>query len=307
MGQGGVGLKKVFVTGAAGFLGTHLCGELNARGFMVAGCDLVHGSRSDCVRADVGEYRQIATLIDQYQPDIVYHLAAEFGRNNGEDYYEQVWRTNAIGTKHIVRLQEKHGFRLVFFSSSEIYGDYPGKMVEQLSDEVSLRQLNDYAISKMVGEQQVMNSADRHGTETVRVRLFNTYGPGEMWTPYRSVVAHFIHCALHKKPCKVFLGYKRTSTYVTDMIRTLSNITTKFKPGAVYNIAGEQFHDVKTASDLVLRAIGANDDHIEYQSLDAHNTVNKDPDITMAQRDLGHECRVGLEQGIAETVKWARA
>lgn len=298
---------KIFVTGAAGFLGTHLCNELNERAFTVAGCDLVHGGRSDCVRSDVGEYRQIATAIEQFKPTIVYHLAAEFGRNNGEEYYEQVWHTNAIGTKNIVRLQEQHGFRLVFFSSSEIYGDYPRKMLEHLSDECALRQLNDYAISKWVGEQQVMNSADRHGTETVRVRLFNTYGPGEAWTPYRSMVVQFINAALHKRPCKVFLGYKRTSTYVTDMIRTLANITSNFVPGAVYNIAGEQFHDVKTASDLVLRALGVNDDHIEYQSLDAHNTVNKDPDITMAKRDLGHECRVGLEQGIAETVRWAKA
>lgn len=296
---------KIFITGAAGFLGTHLSQELTTRGYHVAGCDLVHGSRPECVRADVGEYRQIEAVIKKFQPSIVYHLAAEFGRNNGEDYYEQVWKTNAIGTKNIVRLQEQYGFRLVYFSSSEIYGDYPHKMIESLSEDRSLRQLNDYAISKWVGEQQVLNSADRFGTKTVRVRLFNTYGPGELWTPYRSVVVQFINAALHKRPCKVYLGYKRTSTYVSDMIRTLANISSAFVPGAVYNIAGEQFHDVKEASDLVLKYLQTDDSHIEYQNLDAHNTVNKDPDVSRAQKDLGHECRVGLEQGIAETVEWA--
>ena len=67
---------------------------------------------------------------------MVYHLAAEFGRWNGEDYYENLWMTNAIGTKNVLRMQEREGFQAVYFSSSEVYGDYSGTMREEVMDQV---------------------------------------------------------------------------------------------------------------------------------------------------------------------------
>ena len=75
------------------------------------------------MRCDVAAYRQLEEMFT-YSPsfDYVYHTAAEFGRWNGEDFYEQLWRTNVIGTKNILRMQEKYRFKLVFFSSSEVYG-----------------------------------------------------------------------------------------------------------------------------------------------------------------------------------------
>ena len=153
--------------------------------------------------------------------DVVYHLAAEFGRWNGEDYYENVWRTNAVGTKNIIRMQEREGFKAVYFSSSEVYGDYDGVMSEDVMDRVEIKQMNDYAMSKWVNEMQVLNSATQFGTKSVRVRLFNTYGPGEYYSPYRSVICLFCYRILHDIPIHVHSGYKRTSTFITDMARTL--------------------------------------------------------------------------------------
>jgi dTDP-glucose 4,6-dehydratase len=101
-----------------------------------------------------------------------------------EDYYEQLWRSNVVGTKNLLRLQERLRFKVVFASTSEVYGDVSEPMSEELMDAKEIRQLNDYAMSKWVNEQQIMNSASMFGTETVRVRLFNTYGPGEYFTPY---------------------------------------------------------------------------------------------------------------------------
>ena len=110
-------------------------------------------------RCDVGEYRQLERLFDVWGPfDYVFHTAAEFGRWNGEDYYEQLWRSNAVGTKNIIRLQEKLGFRLIHFSSSEVYGDWPNVMVESVMDEYEIKQMNDYAMTKWVNEMQINNS-----------------------------------------------------------------------------------------------------------------------------------------------------
>src|SRR5919199_678725 len=179
---------NVLVTGGVGTVGAGLVKELRGRGHHVVSCDLYHQSdevgfslRTDVkrplyARCDVGEFRQIERVFERLGPfDYVYHCAAEFGRWNGEDFYETLWRTNAVGTKHMIRMQERLGFRMVFTSSSEVYGDYRGVMHEDVLMETPIRQMNDYAISKWVNEMQIMNSADMHATETVRVRLFNTY------------------------------------------------------------------------------------------------------------------------------------
>lgn len=76
------------------------------------------------------------------------------------------------------------------------------------------------------------------------VRLFNTYGPGEYYSPYRSVNCRFLYCALAGLPWTVFRGHYRTSTYLADTVRTLANIAERFKAGEVYNIGGEAHHSI---------------------------------------------------------------
>ncbi|MCX6699261.1 MAG: NAD-dependent epimerase/dehydratase family protein, partial [Methanomicrobiales archaeon] len=108
----------------------NLVDELQSRGHEVIAADLYNTERDNYVRVDVKNYRQIERVFEKNRFDYAYHLAAEYGRWNGEDYYENLWQTNCIGTKHMVRLQEKLKFRMVFFSSAEVYGDFEGKMTE---------------------------------------------------------------------------------------------------------------------------------------------------------------------------------
>jgi dTDP-glucose 4,6-dehydratase len=156
---------KVLVTGGLGTVGTVLVAELESRGHNVWVCDVPHYHSAKYIRCDVASFNQMARIFENHQFEYVYHLAAEFGRWNGEDYYDTLWRTNMIGTKNIIRLQEKHWFKHVFFSSSEVYGDYDEVMAEDVMDKFEVRQLNDYAMTKWMGEMQVMNSAAQHGTD----------------------------------------------------------------------------------------------------------------------------------------------
>jgi len=105
---------------------------LQSRGHNVLAVDLYNTRRNDYIRADVRNYRQLENVFENNNFDYVYHLAAEYGRWNGEDYYENLWQTNMIGTKNILRLQEKLDFRMIFYSSAEVYGDYNGKMSEDV-------------------------------------------------------------------------------------------------------------------------------------------------------------------------------
>jgi dTDP-glucose 4,6-dehydratase len=194
----------------------------------------------------------------------------------------------------------------VFFSSSEVYGDYDDVMHEDVLMTRPIRQMNDYAISKWVSELQIMNSADRHGTETVRVRLFNTYGPGEYYSEYRSVICQFVYRALHNIPYTVYLNHHRTSTYIDDTVRTLANIHERFKPGECYNICGGEYHDIKSLSDMILAQVGRDDSIVKYVDVESHNTRDKNGDGSKSRRDLGHEATVNLEEGIRRTIEWQR-
>ena len=297
---------RILVTGGLGAIGPCLTGELRRRGHDVWLCDLPHHHDPQYLRCDVAEYRQLERVFDRGPFDYVYHLAAEFGRWNGEDFYETLWRSNVIGTKNLIRLQEKHCFRQIFFSTSEVYGDWAGVMREDVMELHEIRQLNDYAMTKWVGEMQVLNSAAMAGTESVRVRLFNVYGPGERYSAYRSVNCLFCYRALHNLPYTVYLNHHRSSTYVTDAVSTLANIVDNFIPGEVYNIGSTEYHDIKTVSELALKYAGKDERLVAYQPSEPFTTRDKKIDVAKAERDLRHSPRVALADGLARTVEWMR-
>ncbi len=298
--------EHVLVTGGGGFIGTQLVRELASRGHEVLSSDIRASEQSGFARCDIREYHQLERMLSGRKLDYVYHLAAEYGRWNGEDFYENLWQTNAIGTKNIIRLQERFKFRLIFFSSAEVYGDYPGLMSEDVMERIPIKQLNDYAISKWAGELMCLNSAAQFGTETVRVRPVNCYGPGEHYTPYRGFIPKFIYHALCNKPYVVYKGHKRIIDFVEDSCRTFANIVDHFVPGEVYNVAGrpEWERDIKAYSDLILRVTRRDDSLVSYKDAEPFTTKTKPVDCSKAIRDLKHEPRIPPEQGIRRTVEW---
>ena len=299
---------KVLVTGGDGFIGSNLVPELRKRGHDVWVCDLGQSEGSNYIRCDVSQYRQLDRIFSGHKFDYVYHLAAEYGRWNGEDYYENLWQTNVIGTKNMLRLQEQEKFRMIFFSSAEVYGDYDGVMSEDVMDRVPIKQMNDYAMTKWVGELQVLNSADMFGTETVRVRPVNAYGPHEHYSPYRGVIPNFIYKALNNKPYTVHQVHKRIFDYVEDTCRTFANIVDNFKPGEVYNVGSKEEweHNIKYVSDLILKYLGKDDSKVTYKKAEPFTTMVKHMDYSKIRRDLNHDPRVPLEEGIPKTIEWMK-
>ena len=304
-------MVKVLVTGGAGFIGTNLVNELRDRGHEVTALDLYNTEREDYVRADVRNYRQLEKAFEGRKFDYVYHLAAEYGRWNGEAYYENLWETNVIGTKHVLRLQEKLGFRMIFFSSAEVYGDFGGVMSEDVMIENPIKdtyQMNDYAISKWAGELMCMNSSKMFGSEIVRTRPVNCYGPYEHYTPYRGFIPKFIYHALLNKPYTVYMRHKRIIDYVEDSCRTWANIIDNFVPGEVYNVSGkpEWEKTIIEYSDLILGSVGRDDSIVTYEDSEPFTTRVKKMDFSKAIKDLNHNPKVSPEEGIRRTVEWMK-
>jgi dTDP-glucose 4,6-dehydratase len=264
----------------------------------------LNSEKENYLRCDIGKYRQVEKVFEERDFDYVYLASAEYGRWNGEDYYENLWMTNAVGTKNVLRMQERKKFRLIFFGSAEVYGDYDGVMSEDVMDRVPIKQMNDYAMTKWVNELQILNSAAMFGTESVRVRLFNVYGPGEHYTPYRGFVPKFIYKALRDEPIIVYLGHKRTLEYVEDICRAFANIMDSFKPGEVYNLGGEKQYEIRFVSDLILNYLKKDDSRVKYKEAEAFTTRVKTPDSVKARRDLGLSLTVQPESGIPMTTEW---
>jgi dTDP-glucose 4,6-dehydratase len=300
-------MARVLVTGSLGTLGRPLVQELRARGHEVFQTDLQHAGEDRYIRADVANYRQLERVFQVETYDYVYHLAAEFGRINGEEYYDTLWQTNVIGTRNVLELQRLHEFKLIFASSSEIYGDrHESVLHEDIPLQESIIQQNDYATTKWVNEVQVMNFEKRYGAPIVRCRFFNAYGPGEYYHHYRSVVCLFCYRAMFDLPYEVYEGYHRVFMYIDDFIPTLANVCERFTPGEVYNIGGDDYRSVHELSDLILGHLGKSDAHVRYLPEDFHNVQNKRPDISRARRDLGHDPATRIEDGVPKTIEWMR-
>lgn len=301
--------SQILVTGGRGFIGTNLTNELRSRGNIVWTCDILQGEDERHFKADVSSFRQMEAIFEKQRFDYVYHLAAEYGRWNGEDHYENLWRTNVVGTKHLLRLQARYRFRLIFFSSAEVYGDYDGLMTEELLERIPIKQMNDYAITKWAGELQCLNASAMFGTETVRVRPVGCYGPHEYYSPYRGVIPIFTHSCLMARPFKIYGGHRRIFDFVEDTCRTFANITDNFIPGEVYNIGGREdwITDIEELSRLVLEATGADPKLAMHEGTEQFTTRVKIVDFTKARKHLNHNPQVDLRSGIQRYVSWMKS
>lgn len=296
---------RILVTGSEGTIGKPLVRALEANGHRVWGLDQMHSSREQYIRADVGSYHQISQAMVMKPFDVVYHLAAEFGRLNGEQYYDTLWRTNVIGTRNILELQRDLGFQLIFASTSEIYGNCTvSPLHEDLPLQQTILRYNDYAESKWVGETQCMRFAEQYGNEIVRLRFFNVYGPGELYTPYRNVISQFIYKALHRQQYPVYQFSSRSMCYIDDFIPTLAKVCGNFKADDVYNIGNPEPTSIEAIAGIIAHKVGWSGAVLHPP--ESHNARTKVPNINRAMAAFGHSPNVGIEEGIERTVAWMR-
>ncbi|MCX6120427.1 MAG: NAD(P)-dependent oxidoreductase [Ignavibacteriales bacterium] len=301
-------MAKILLTGGRGFIGTNLTNELRARGHDVWTCDILQGEDPQHLKADTGVYQQVDSVFRSHKFDYVYHLAAEYGRWNGEDHYENLWRTNVIGTKNMLRLQEQHRFKMIFFSSAEVYGDYDELMSEDVMERVPIKQMNDYAISKWTGELQCLNHAAMFGVDVVRVRPVGCYGPHEYYSRYRGVIPIIVyHCLMNKK-FTVYKGHKRIFDYVEDTCRTFANIVDNFIPGEVYNIGSREdwVISIEELAAIIIKETGASPSLAEYKGEEGFTTRVKIVDYSKSRRDLKHDPKIDIHEGVCRYVAWMK-
>lgn len=308
---------RSFVTGALGTLGIPLTEALRLNGDTVLGFDIRHGAALDVVRGDVAEHRQLMRAIESFRPDVIFHFAGEFGRVNGLEFYEQMWRTNVLGTRNVLEARAALRCNLVFASSSEAYGDLGGlDAVDGVSEAVLEERIpkhhNEYALSKYTNERQIgiaRREKQDNGVLT-SVRICNTYGPGEHFSRYRSVVCQFLHRMLADQPLTVYRSCKRSFLYVDDLIRTLVKLSERQPVREMlpaYNISGQPLITMADLAERCQALIPESKSTVTYKNTESSNVPVKFLSAQNAAIHLDHAQKVDLDEGLRRTLAWMRA
>jgi nucleoside-diphosphate-sugar epimerase len=236
--------SKVIVTGAAGFLGSHLSEALVSRGAIVIGIDNLFRGREQNVRQLIssGKFEllkidlshetskaRIADLVREHRPGKVFHLAAINGTRYFYDAPSEVLVINVSATVNMVSGMVAGGFagKLVYASSSEVYGE-PRKIPTPEDEPVIIRpdqNRDSYALSKAAGEMHVRLNAIRYGWSYCNARIFNCYGPRMDTSAYGQVVPEFIRKATSPAPFEIIGdgSHTRSFCFVTDTVNFLAN------------------------------------------------------------------------------------
>jgi len=321
--------KRILITGARGFLGryfTDVFVRLN-EGVLERPCEIIAIDNlitAGTLGAELPRDRSVAfvnhDIIKPFYPerpvDFVLHLAGI-----ASPFYYRKWpletlEVATIGLKNVLELTKASGARLLFFSSSEIYGDpdpvhVPTK--ESYHGNVScLGARACYDESKRLGETLVRIYQTQYGVKGMMVRPFNVYGPGMQKLDYR-VLPNFAAKILASEPVNIYGTGKQTRTfcYVTDAIRGFLQVLVSGQAGEPYNI-GNPRPEVSMLDlvDVIKRAIpDIRVDHrvIEHpDSYPADEPQRRCPDIAKAQIQLGYEPHIGLEEGLRRFFEWAK-
>lgn len=312
---------RILITGAAGFLGSHLCDRLLAEGHEVIGMDnfitgspqnlahLAGNERFSFIRHDVSNF-----IFVPKEVDAVMHFASPASPNPASPYGYvnlpiQTMKAGALGTHNTLGVARKFGARYLLASTSEIYGDpleHPQKETYWGHvDPIGVRSVYDEA--KRFAEALTMAYHRFHGIDTRIVRIFNTYGP-RMHLEDGRVVPNFIQQALRGEPLTVYGDGSQTRSfcYVDDLIEGIVRLLYSNEHLPV-NLGNPQETSILEFAEVINRIVG-NKAGIIFQPKGRieGDPQRRQPDIQRAKEILGWEPKVALEDGLRETISYFR-
>jgi dTDP-glucose 4,6-dehydratase len=304
---------RVVITGAAGFIGSHLTETLLDQGHSVVGIDnLITGDLGNIahlrdrdlefIRHDVTRYIDVSGSVD-----LVLHWASPA---SPIDYLElpiQTLKVGSLGTHNALGLAKAKGARFVIASTSEVYGD----PLEHPQKETYWGNVNPvgprgvYDEAKRFAEAITMAYHRHHGVDTKIIRIFNTYGPRMRLHDGRAVPA-FISQALRGEDVTIFGSGAQTRSfcYVTDLVDGILKLAASDTNDPV-NVGNPHELSIEDIARTIIRMTGSSS-KLVFRPLPTDDPKVRRPDITKARTLLGWEPKVPLEQGLTTTIEYFR-
>jgi dTDP-glucose 4,6-dehydratase len=308
---------RVLITGAAGFLASHLTDRFLADGHTVLGVDnfitghranlahLENETRFDFIEADVS-----AALPDfgAAKLDGVLHLASPASPPDYQAFPIETLKVGAHATINCLELAKARGARFFVASTSEVYGD-PSEHPQTEAywgnvNPIGKRSMYDEA--KRFAEAATMAYNRTFGVDTRIVRIFNTYGP-RMRPRDGRVVSNFIVQALNGEPITIYGDGSQTRSfcYVSDEVEGLYRLFLKGDHMPM-NIGNPSEYTVRELAEMVIELTGTGS-HLVQEPLPEDDPKQRKPDISRARTMLGWEPKVGVREGVGKTIEYFRA
>ena len=301
---------KVLVTGGAGFIGSHLCERLLADGHDVVCVDnLGSGSKGNVKHLLKNKRfkflkRDVRKVFSVGKVDRVYHLASRASPKDFSLFPVEIAMTNSLGTYNLLEMARKKKARILFASTSEVYGDPK----EHPQREGYWGNVNPngprscYDESKRVGEAICFAHNREFGTEIRVIRIFNTYGP-RMRKDDGRLVPNLITQALAGRKLTVYgQGVQtRSFCYVDDLVDGIVRAMEGKVEGPV-NLGNPKEYSILQVAEMVKGIVGKGE--VQFRELPKDDPTRRQPDISLARERLGWEPKVGFEEGLKRTIEW---
>jgi nucleoside-diphosphate-sugar epimerase len=305
----------ILVAGAGGFIGSHLVDRLLVRGHHVIGVDnFITGRRSNLAhlrrhpRFQLIEHDLVEPLASPVPLDWVIHLASPASPPKYQRWPLETMEVNSFGTHHLLRLAQRERAGFLLASTSEVYGDpLQHPQCEQHWGNCNPNGPRSvYDEGKRYAEAAAMAYHRHLGLPVRIVRIFNTYGP-RMDPQDGRIVTNFIHQALSGEPLTIYGDGSQTRSlqYVSDLIDGIVRYLDVDEPGPV-NLGNPVERSVLELAELIVRLTGSRSP-LSFHPLPVNDPRRRRPDISLARRLLDWEPKVTVEQGLALTIKAARA
>lgn len=309
---------RALISGGAGFIGSHLCERLLARGDEVVCVDnLITGQaenvglfgsnpRFEFIHADIIQPVEFDGPIDR-----IYHLASPA---SPPGYLRKPLETalvNSIGTNHLLDLARRRGATFLLASTSEAYGDplvHP--QTEDYWGNVNPNGVRAcYDEGKRFAEAITMVYVRHYGVDARIVRIFNCYGPRSDPNDGR-LVPNFVTQALRDEPITVYGEGKQTRSlcFVSDLVDGLVRaMETSGTTGRVYNLGNPDERSILEFASVIRRLAKSSSPIVHREHISPDDPSRRCPDISRARAELGWEPRVSLDEGMCQTVDWFRS
>lgn len=303
---------KILVTGGAGFIGSHLIDSLIEDGFDAVGLDNYNNYYDPTLKrdrvayfgnqvytCDLKDFEQLDLLFNQLEPDVVVHLAARAGVRDSFGKEALYHEDNIVGTQNLIQVCKMYDVKkVVYASTSSVYGGTPIPETGWVEDEVTGHQLNAYAYTKYVNECQFKIS----GLNNVGLRFFTVYGP---WGRPDMALFDFTKNITEGNEIRAFNygNMKRDFTYIGDIIEGIKiAMYADTQRNEIYNIGRGRQVDLMHFIDCIAKEVGV-DPKIKLAPRHPADTLETWSNTKKLEK-LGYKPKVNIEQGVAAFVRW---
>ena len=306
-------MKRILVTGGAGFIGSHLCERLLARGDEVLCVDNFFTSRRQNILHLIGNpmfefMRHDITWPLYVEVDQIYNLACPASPIHYQFDPVQTTKTNVHGAINVLGLAKRLKIRILQSSTSEIYGN----PMEHPQKETYWGNVNPigpracYDEGKRCAETLFFDYYRQHNLAIRVVRIFNTFGP-RMHPNDGRVVSNFVIQALKNEPITIYGSGDQTRSfcYVDDLVTGLIAMMDQDEIVGPVNIGNPAEYTIKELA-LMIKDLAGSSSEIVYRPLPQDDPVRRKPDITLAREKLGWEPKVQIREGLPRTIEYFR-